>query len=206
MSSPPPPLPTPLVLNDSSQSSLEEKKKDIPVAISANHIDLVTVDGASSGGRPPLSSIRRDEPIVTRRELWSYYCQSSFPLERRCGFFSKILSKCTTTEIMYADSSYFPDHLGSNFVQLKGVGPNGYTMTLFQSLADAAGYDPVRGPGSSCNTSNASAQCVLPWGGGTMAVASVVLIANGVSFAVGFHSTQILFQCLTVTAVARPWL
>ncbi len=54
-------------------------------------------------------------------------------------------------------------------------------MTLFQSLATAAGYDPVKGPGSSCD---ASGQCVVPWGGGTKAVSSVVLVANGVSFAV----------------------
>jgi Vacuole effluxer Atg22 like len=64
-------------------------------------------------------------------------------------------------------------------------------MTLFQSLANAAGYDPVRGPGSSCNPSNTSGQCVLPWGGGTKAVSSVVLIANGLSFAVSFHFNSI---------------
>ena len=57
-------------------------------------------------------------------------------------------------------------------------------MTLFQSLATAAGYDPVKGPGSSCNATDASGQCVLPWGGGTKAVSSVVLVSNGVSFAV----------------------
>jgi len=56
-------------------------------------------------------------------------------------------------------------------------------MTLFQSLATAAGYDPTRGPGSSCLAQDSSGQCVLPWGGGTKAVASIVLIANGVSFA-----------------------
>ena len=69
---------------------------------------------------------------------------------------------------------------------MKGVAPNGYTMTLFQSLANAAGYDPVLGPGSSCTSNNTSGQCVLPWGGGTKAVSSVVLIANGLSFAVSF--------------------
>jgi hypothetical protein len=57
-------------------------------------------------------------------------------------------------------------------------------MTLFQMLTNAAGYDPVKGPGSSCTASDASGQCVVPWGSGTMAVASVVLIANGISFAV----------------------
>ncbi|KAK0243386.1 MFS general substrate transporter [Armillaria nabsnona] len=89
-----------------------------------------------------MSSINNNEPIVTRRELWSYY--------------------------LYYN--------GDN-----GVGPNGYSMTLFQSLATAAGYDPVKGPGSSCD---ASGQCVVPWGGGTKAVSSVVLVANGISFAV----------------------
>ena len=79
----------------------------------------------------------------------------------------------------------------SKSVQMKGVGPNGYTMTLFQSLANAAGYDPERGPGSSCNASSASGQCVLPWGGGTKAVSSVVLIANGLSFAVGFQCNSV---------------
>jgi len=66
-------------------------------------------------------------------------------------------------------------------VDMQGVGPNGYSMTLFQSLAFAAGFDPTLGPGSTCSSSG---QCVLPWGGGTKAVSSVVLVANGVSFAV----------------------
>ncbi|TFK59612.1 hypothetical protein BDN72DRAFT_806066 [Pluteus cervinus] len=65
-----------------------------------------------------------------------------------------------------------------------GVGPLGFTMTLFQSLATSAGYDPVKGPGSSCLAADASGKCVLPWGGGTKAVSSIVLIGNGVSFAV----------------------
>ena len=77
---------------------------------------------------------------------------------------------------------------------MKGAGPNQYTMTLFQSLANAAGYDPVFGPGSSCNASDASGQCVLPWGGGTKAVSSVVLIANGLSFAVSFHFKKSYFS------------
>ncbi|KAF7789383.1 hypothetical protein EIP86_000327 [Pleurotus ostreatoroseus] len=74
----------------------------------------------------------REEPVVTRKELWSYY--------------------------MYYN--------GDN------------------SLATAAGYDPVHGPGSSCTADGASGQCVVPWGSGTKAVSSVVLVATGVSFAV----------------------
>jgi hypothetical protein len=70
----------------------------------------------------------------------------------------------------------------SNLIQ--GVGPLGFTMTLFQLLTTHAGYDPVKGPGSSCTASDASGQCVIKWGNGTKAVASVVLIANGISFAI----------------------
>ncbi|KAF4619178.1 hypothetical protein D9613_004862 [Agrocybe pediades] len=92
-----------------------------------------------------VSSIRKDEPIVTRRELWSYY--------------------------LYYN--------GDN-----GVGPLGFSMTLFQSLAFAAGFDPAKGPGSSCNSDGSSGECVLPWAGGTKSVSSIVLIANGISFAI----------------------
>ncbi|KIK67166.1 hypothetical protein GYMLUDRAFT_37220 [Collybiopsis luxurians FD-317 M1] len=92
-----------------------------------------------------ISSISQNEPVVTRKELWSYY-------------------------------SYYN---GDN-----GVGPLNYSLTLFQMWATAAGYDPLKGPGSSCSAADASGQCVLPWGSGTKAVSSVVLIANGVSFAV----------------------
>lgn len=60
----------------------------------------------------------------------------------------------------------------------------GYSMTLFQGLATAAGFDPVRGPGSSCLDAGASGQCVLPWGKGTKSISSIVLISNGLSFAV----------------------
>ncbi|KAI0265826.1 MFS general substrate transporter [Gloeopeniophorella convolvens] len=94
---------------------------------------------------PIVAPANYDEPVVTRRELWSYY--------------------------LYYN--------GDN-----GVGPLGYSLTLFQSLATAAGYDPVRGPGSSCLDANASGKCVVPWGSGTKAVSSVVLVSTGVSFAV----------------------
>jgi hypothetical protein len=70
-------------------------------------------------------------------------------------------------------------HVSSN----QGVGL-GYTQTLFQGLATAAGYDPVAGPGSSCLATTASGQCVVPWGSGTKSVSSVVLTADGVSFAI----------------------
>ena len=60
----------------------------------------------------------------------------------------------------------------------------GYSLTLFQGLATAAGYDLVRGPGSSCLDQGASGKCVLPWGSGIKSVSSIVLVANGASFAV----------------------
>jgi hypothetical protein len=49
-------------------------------AVEIDDLNLKTTD---AGGRgkvlAPLfvSSTRKDEPIVTRMELWSYYCQSS---------------------------------------------------------------------------------------------------------------------------------
>lgn len=92
-----------------------------------------------------VASADKNEPLVTRKELWSYY--------------------------LYYN--------GDN-----GVGPLGYTQTLFQDLATNAGHDPVAGPGSSCTALNASGQCVLPWGSGTKSVASIVLLANGISFAI----------------------
>ncbi|KAI0355404.1 MFS general substrate transporter [Trametes cingulata] len=88
---------------------------------------------------------QHDEPIVTRKELWSYY--------------------------LYYN--------GDN-----GVGPLNYSLTLFLSLANAAGFDPAKGPGSSCSAPDASGQCVVPWAGGTKSVNSIILIANGASFAI----------------------
>ena len=71
----------------------------------------------------------------------------------------------------------------------------GFSMTLFQSLANAAGYDPAKGPGSSCSAEGSSGQCVLPWAGGHKTVSSVVLVANGVSFAVRY-AIRIWFRCM----------
>lgn len=72
----------------------------------------------------------------------------------------------------------------------------GYTMTLFQSLAFGAGFDSLAGPGTPCG--EGSGQCVLPWGSGTKSVASVVLVANGVSFAVGQVDPASLALLLTI--------
>jgi hypothetical protein len=64
-----------------------------------------------------------------------------------------------------------------------------YSLTLFQLLATAAGYDPHLGPGSTCTT-----DCVIPFAGGTKSVTSVVLIANGIAFGVGPPSLYQSFE------------
>ena len=93
-----PPL-TSQVLMGSSQNALESQHREDSVVISADPINVVAVNLAGSGGRPPLlSSIKKDEAIVTRRELWSYYRQSFFILLEliRClisNFFQSILQR-----------------------------------------------------------------------------------------------------------------
>jgi len=89
----------------------------------------------------------------------------------------------------------FPESCSEpKFGFMQGVGPLGYSILLFQTLATAAGFDPLKGPGSSCLAPDASGKCVLPWGNGTKSVSSVILIASGVSFAASTsvaHSTDL---------------
>ncbi|KLT41595.1 MFS general substrate transporter [Cutaneotrichosporon oleaginosum] len=59
-----------------------------------------------------------------------------------------------------------------------GVGPMTFSNILFQSLATAAGHHPATG--GAC----ADDHCVIKWGGRVRPVASVILIANGISFAI----------------------
>jgi len=70
--------------------------------------------------------------------------------------------------------SYYLYYNGNN-----GIGPMSYSLTLFQALATAAGYDPNLGPGSVC-----TAECVIPFAGKPKNVTSVVLIANGIAFGI----------------------
>lgn len=63
-----------------------------------------------------------------------------------------------------------------------GVGPGSYSQALFQYALTQAGWDPDVKPIQKGNCGNAG--CVIPWGSGTRSVASVVLIANGICFAV----------------------
>lgn len=51
-----------------------------PVPVLVSHGEPLTdvgtrPDNARSGSPPPIASIDKHEPIVTRRELWSYYCK-----------------------------------------------------------------------------------------------------------------------------------
>ena len=128
-----------------------------------------------------IATAERSEPIVTRKELWSYYRKSS-TTSFICVFTDDL-------DTVYCNGDNVSPLLvlsvtrhGYSIVQI--VGPMVYTPTLFLNLATAAGYDPVAGPGSSCRSSTNSGQCVLPWMGGTKPVSSIFLIANGIGFAI----------------------
>ncbi|RDW59791.1 autophagy-related protein [Coleophoma cylindrospora] len=73
--------------------------------------------------------------------------------------------------------SYYLYYNGDN-----GVGPGSYSQALFQSALTGAGWDPAISPPQKGNCS--SGGCVVSWGSGTKAVSSVVLIANGLCFAI----------------------
>lgn len=75
---------TPQDDNDFGQNALEDKQEEAVIEIDdLNRLDPKTTDDAGGRGKvlAPwfVSSISKDEPIVTRIELWSYYCQSSHP-------------------------------------------------------------------------------------------------------------------------------
>ncbi|KAA1089699.1 hypothetical protein PGT21_027649 [Puccinia graminis f. sp. tritici] len=90
--------------------------------------------------------------------------------------------------------AYYLYYNGNN-----GVGPMSYSMTLFQALATAAGYDPDLGPGSTCTAD----RCIIAFGGNgqTKSVSSVVLIANGISFGI----MTIMFTSLGALADYRNY-
>ncbi|KAF9231904.1 hypothetical protein BU15DRAFT_67945, partial [Melanogaster broomeanus] len=114
------------------EAALRDKHDEL-----AHESDSVS-DGKANKTTAFIAEVRKDKPLVTKRELWGYYRS----------------------------------------------GPYSYTQTLFQNIATAAGYDHVSGPGSSCLADTASGQCVLPWMGSTKSVSSIILVANGVSFAI----------------------
>ncbi|KAF4635583.1 hypothetical protein G7Y89_g2510 [Cudoniella acicularis] len=73
--------------------------------------------------------------------------------------------------------SYYLYYNGDN-----GVGPGSYSQALFQSVLTGGGWDPAISPIEKGNCTTGG--CVVSWGLGTRSVASVVLIANGICFAV----------------------
>lgn len=163
-----------------------------PAELSAGFADVTDVKDSENGDDtvPPkinkstmlIAAVEENEPVVTRRELWSYYRALSLP---------KFHAFCslTTDSLLQRGQCKAIFHLVHMILRTQhlapqGVGPLGYTQTLFQSLATSAGYDPTIGPGSSCLSDTASGQCVLPWMGGTKSIAGIVLISNGISFAI----------------------
>ncbi|KDQ15698.1 hypothetical protein BOTBODRAFT_31584 [Botryobasidium botryosum FD-172 SS1] len=108
----------------------------------ANASTVDTVDSAAEERGKQLISLDDDGPVVTKKELISYW--------------------------LYINGD-------------SGNGPVYYSSTIFQSLASAAGYDSTYGPDTPCDSYN-SDTCVVPWGGGTKVVSSVVLLSNGLTF------------------------
>lgn len=63
----------------------------------------------------------------------------------------------------------------------------GYSLTLFQSLITSAGFDSIKGLGSKCDLNlQPESECVIHFGSSIKSVESVVLVANGLAFAVGW--------------------
>jgi len=56
-----------------------------PVLLDAEQEAIDVLDAKSSTGSPSeektrpvfISTVNKDEPVVTRRELWSYYCEQA---------------------------------------------------------------------------------------------------------------------------------
>lgn len=71
-----------------------------------------------------------------------------------------------------------------------GVGPNGYAGTLFQYFITQAGHD--KDTGGPCGDGT----CMIRFAGGERTVASAVLIANGISFAIMTFVFTTIGTCL----------
>lgn len=89
-------------------------------------------------GDAVLAAGAYDGPVVERKELWAYYLYYN-------GDVSPLLSVCRA--LCGAERL--------SCLSQNGVGPNGYSMTLFQSLATAAGPSRLVHP-SSCPTPSSS--------------------------------------------------
>ncbi|KDR78969.1 hypothetical protein GALMADRAFT_266386 [Galerina marginata CBS 339.88] len=71
--------------------------------------------------------------------------------------------------------SYYLYYVGNNGLSGFNFGPS-----QFQNLLFLAGYDPTIGPGASCSNNG----CVLPYLGKIRDINSIVLLTNGISFAI----------------------
>ncbi|KAF9562005.1 MFS general substrate transporter [Agrocybe pediades] len=71
--------------------------------------------------------------------------------------------------------SYYLYYVGNNGLSGFNFGPS-----QFQNLLFLAGYDPTVGPGSPCSING----CVLPYLGKIRDINSIVLLTNGISFAI----------------------
>ncbi|KAF8183910.1 MFS general substrate transporter [Pholiota molesta] len=71
--------------------------------------------------------------------------------------------------------SYYLYYIGNNGLSGFNFGPS-----QFQNLLFLAGYDPTLGPGAACGVNG----CVLPYLGKIRDINSIVLLTNGISFAI----------------------
>ncbi|KAF8905077.1 autophagy-related protein 22-like protein [Gymnopilus junonius] len=71
--------------------------------------------------------------------------------------------------------SYYIYYIGNNGLSGFNFGPS-----QFQNLLFLAGYDPTEGPGTACGSNG----CVLPYLGDIRDINSIVLLTNGISFAI----------------------
>jgi hypothetical protein len=116
------------------------------------------------------------QPTTTRKELWSYYLYYNVSIKARKKY-----------------GTFIDRSQGDN-----GVGPGSYSQALFQSALSGDGWDPAITPIEKGNCTTGG--CIVAWGSGTKSVASVVLIANGICFAVMtvmFVSLSFLFNIST---------
>ncbi|KAF4614134.1 hypothetical protein D9613_007831 [Agrocybe pediades] len=106
--------------------------------------------------------------------------------------------KWTTTRVELW--SYYLYYVGNNGLSGFNFGPS-----QFQNLLFLAGYDPTVGPGSPCSING----CVLPYLGKIRDINSIVLLTNGISFAIQaalLLPNITIFFTLFAIGVSFAWL
>ncbi|GMK57198.1 hypothetical protein CspeluHIS016_0400320 [Cutaneotrichosporon spelunceum] len=121
---------------------------------------------ATTSDRPSSSRTSMPTDIKDAPEREHTVAEGILPNRQRIGSEEPLVTK-------WEEWAYYLYYNGDN-----GVGPLNYSSVLFQSLATAAGHDPRTG--SACTDGH----CVIRWGGRVRSVPSVILIANGMSFAI----------------------